>query len=162
MKFDPAIFGWQIFNFLVLLAILNKLLYKPILSTLEERKRTIRESLEKAEVARIEADKLQSQYQAQMLQAKKETQEIIEKATKMGEEMKEDIVKNAKNEADKAIKKAQDEIVREKNQAVAALREEVATLAVLAAGKVVGRAITVQDHEQMVKEFIAEAGELKC
>ncbi|MDA8234927.1 MAG: F0F1 ATP synthase subunit B [Clostridia bacterium] len=162
MKFDLATFAWQIVNFLVLLAILNKLLYKPMLNMLAERKRTIKDSLEKAEAARAEADKLQSQYQAQLLQAKREAQEIIEKATKMGEDMKEDIVKNAKNEADKAIKKAQDEISREKNQAVAALREEVATLAVLAAGKVVGKAITVQDHEQMVKEFIAEAGDLKC
>jgi len=162
MKFDPITFGWQILNFLVLLAILNKLLYKPMLNMLAERKKTIQDSLDKAESARAEAEKLQAQYQSQLLQAKKEAQEIIEKATKMGEEMKEDIVNNAKNEADKAIKKAQEEIAREKNQAVAALRQEIATLAVLAAGKVVGKAITVQDHEKMVKEFIEEVGDLKC
>lgn len=155
-------FGWQIINFFLLLFILNKLLYKPMMQTLSDRKQTIADSLEKSAAARAEADKLKAEYEANLAQAKKEAQEIIEKATKMGAEMKEEIITEAKAEANKAVKKAQDEISREKNQAIAALRGEVATLAVLAAGKVVGKAITVADHEQMIEEFVKEVGDLPC
>lgn len=162
MEFSWVNFGWQVINFLVLLFILNKLLYKPMLQMLSDRKQTIADSLEKSAAARAEADKLKAEYQASLAQAKKEAQEIIEKANKMGEEMKEEIITKAKAEADKAVRKAQDEISREKTQAIAALRGEVATLAVLAAGKVVGKAITVDDHEQMVKEFVKEVGDLPC
>lgn len=162
MEFNVTLFAWSFVNFIALLYILNKILYKPMLQMLEDRKRTIAESFQQAESARQEADRIKHQYQAQLAEAKKESQEIIERATKMGEEMREDIVKNAKAEAEKALKQAQNEIAREKNQAVAALRQEVATLAVLAAGKVVGKSISVEDHEKMVKEFVDEVGDLPC
>lgn len=162
MDFNIKLMAWSFVNFLALLYILNKLLYKPMLQMLDDRKRTIAESFQQAESARQEADRIKGQYQGQLAEAKKEAQEIIERATKMGEEMREDIVKNAKVEADRAIKQAHTEITREKNQAVAALRQEVASLAVLAAGKVVGKSISVQDHEKMVQEFVDEVGDLPC
>lgn len=162
MEFNLNLFIWTFINFIALLYILNKILYKPVLKMLDDRKRTIAESYQQAEATRLEADKAKEQYQAQLADARKEAQEIIGRASKLGEGMKDDIVNNAKVEAEKVLKQAQAEIGREKNQAIAALREEVATLAVLAAGKVVGKSITVADHEQMVKEFVDEAGDLKC
>ncbi|MFZ3171002.1 MAG: F0F1 ATP synthase subunit B [Carboxydocellales bacterium] len=162
MEFNVTLFAWSFVNFIALLYILNKVLYKPMLKMLDDRKRTIAESFQQAESTRQEADQVKGQYQAQLTLAKKEAQEIIERATKMGEEMKDDLVKNAKTEADKALKQAQTEIIREKNQAISALRQEVATLAVLAAGKVVGKSISVEDHEKMVKEFVDEVGDLPC
>lgn len=162
MEFNLNLFIWSFINFIALLYILNKFLYKPMLKMLDDRKQTIAESMKLAETTKQEAARAQDDYQAQLVAAKKEAQDIIGKATKMGEEMREDLVKNAKMEADKALKNAQAEIAREKNQAVAALRSEVATLAVLAAGKVVGKSINVDDHEKMVKEFVDEVGDLPC
>lgn len=162
LGFDVTRFFWAVVNFLILLVILNKFAYKPIIKMLDDRKKSIEDSLTQAESAKDEAIRLQKEYQAQLMESKKEAQEIIEKASKLGEQMREEIVANAQSEASKAIQRAQEEIVREKEKAVAALRDEVANLAVLAAGKVLGKAITVQDHEQMVKEFVAEVGDLKC
>lgn len=162
LGFAPLKFVWQIVNFLILLFILKKLLYKPMLQMLDDRKKSIEDAINNAETAKVEAEALRKDYEARLAEAKQEAQEIIAKATKLGEEMKKDIVENAQNEAAKAIQKAQEEIVREKEQAIMALRDEVATLAVMAAGKVLGKAITVEDHEKLVKEFVQEVGDLKC
>lgn len=162
LTFEWSEFAWAIIDFVVLLVILNKLLYKPVVNMLEERKATIKSSLEHAEVAKGEADKLRVEYEGLLKDAKQEAQQIIAEATKAGEGMREQIVENAKSEAQKAIKKAQEEITREKEQAIVALRSEIATLAVLAAGKVVDKSIDVKDHEKMVKEFVEEVGELPC
>lgn len=162
MEFHLSEFLFTIANFFILLAILNKLLYKPMLAMLDERKKTIADSLNQAQQARAEADKIKADYEVHLNEAKKEAQEIIARANKMGEEMREEMVTKAKTEAEKVLLKAQAEIAREKDQAVNALRQEVATLAVLAAGKVVSKSLTVEDHQQMVEEFVNEVGDLKC
>ncbi|MDN5292875.1 MAG: F-type H+-transporting ATPase subunit b [Eubacteriales bacterium] len=161
LGFDVNKFIWALINFLILVFLLKKFAYKPVLNMLDERKRSIEESLTRAEKARDEAERMQKEYEAQLAQAREEAQRIIEQATKLGEQMKEEILANAQAEASKAIQRAQEEIAREREKAVVALREEVANLAVLAAGKVLGRAISVEDHEKMIKEFIAEVGDLQ-
>lgn len=162
LGFDFNKFMWQIANFLVLLFLLKKFAYKPVLAMLDERKKSIEDAISNAESAKTDAEKMRKEYEARLAEAKQEAQDIIAKATKLGEDMKNEIVANAQSEATKAIQRAQDEISREKDQAIAALRDEVAVLAVMAAGKVLGKAIAVEDHEKLVKEFVAEAGDLKC
>jgi len=104
---------------------------------------------------------LRKEYEARLAEARQEAQDVIVKATKLGEEMKNDIVANAQAEATKAIQRAQEEIGREKDQAIAALRDEVATLAVMAAGKVLDKSISVEDHKKLVNEFVSEVGDLQ-
>lgn len=162
LGFKFPMFLWQVVNFLILLFILKKLAYKPVLDMLDERKKSIEDAINNAETAKSDAEKMRKEYETRLAEAKQEAQDILAKATKLGDEMKNEIVSNAQSEATKAIQRAQEEIAREKDQAIAALRDEVATLAVLAAGKVIGRAISVEDHEKLVKDFVAEAGDLKC
>lgn len=162
LGFEFPKFLWQVANFLILLWILKKFAYKPINNMLDERRQSIENAINNAETAKNEAEKLRKDYESRLAEAKKEAQDILAKATKLGEEMKNDIITNAQNEATKAIQRAQEEITREKDQAIAALRDEVATLAVMAAGKVLGKSIAVADHEKLVKEFVAEVGDLKC
>ncbi len=161
LGFQTGKFLWSIVNFLVLLFILKKLLYKPLLQMLDERKNAIEEAITNAETAKTEAEKLRKDYETRLAEARQEAQDIIAKATKLGEEVKQEIVTSAQNEATKAIQRAQEEIARERDRAVAALRDEVATLAVLAAGKVIGKTITVEDHAKLVKEFVEEVGDLQ-
>lgn len=154
-------FLWAIANFLVLLFILKKILYQPMLQMLDDRKKGIEDAINNAETAKIEAEKLRKDYETRLAEARQEAQDIVAKATKLGEEMKQEIVTSAQNEANKAIQRAQEEIARERDQAVAALRDEVATLAVLAAGKVIGKTISVEDHAKLVKDFVEEVGDLQ-
>ncbi|PKM47927.1 MAG: ATP synthase F0 subunit B [Firmicutes bacterium HGW-Firmicutes-8] len=162
LGFEFGKFAWQVANFLVLLFLLKKFAYKPILNMLDERKKSIEDAINNAETAKNEAEKMRKEYEARLAEAKQDAQDIIAKATKLGEEIKKDIVTTAQNEATKAIQRAQEEITREKAQAIAALRDEVAILAVMAAGKILGKAITAADHEKLVKDFVAEVGDLKC
>lgn len=162
LGFEFGKFAWQVVNFLILLFLLKKFAYKPLLNFLDERKQSIEDAINNAEHAKSEAEKLRKEYESRLAEAKLEAQAIIEKASKLAEETKTEIVTSAQTEAAKAIQKAQEEIAREKDQAIAALRDEVAVLAVMAAGKVIGKAITVEDHKQLVNEFVAEAGDLKC
>ncbi|WP_418791129.1 F0F1 ATP synthase subunit B [Phosphitispora sp. TUW77] len=162
LGFEFPKFIWQVVNFLILVVLLKKFAYKPILNMLDERRKSIEDAINNAETAKTEAENMRKEYQTRLAEAKQEAQEIMAKATKLGEEMKQEIIANAQSEATKAIQKAQEEIKREKDQAIAALRDEVAVLAVMAAGQVLGKSISIEDHEKLVKEFVSEVGDLKC
>ena len=150
---------WAIINFLILVAILNKFLHKPVTKMLNERRNEVINNLDKAEKAKIDSEKMKDEYASQLQNAKSEAQEIIAKASKMGEETKNEIVTQARVEAEKVSAKAQDEIRLEKTKALAELRDEVATLAVLAAEKIISKSIDSKDHEKMVQDFVKEVGE---
>jgi len=151
---------WAIINFLVLVVILNKFLYKPLLGMLDARKQQIQNRLDEADAARSEAAKMKDEYTRQMQNAKEEAREIIGKAARLAEESKSGIIQDAKDEAAQIMKKAREEIGLEKEKAKAELRNEVASLAVMAAGKVLERSLQVQDHEKMIREFVQKAGDV--
>ncbi|MDD2497022.1 MAG: F0F1 ATP synthase subunit B [Desulfitobacteriaceae bacterium] len=149
---------WAIINFVVLLAILYKFLYGPLLKMMENRQNDIKSNISQAEEIRNEAETLRVQLTAELDKARKEAQEIIASATKIGEETKNSIITEAKNSAVKMTEKAQEEIQREKEQALADIRNEVASLAILAAGKVLGKAMTGEEHKKLVDKYIQEVG----
>jgi F-type H+-transporting ATPase subunit b len=152
---------WAIINFLILVVVLNKFLYKPVTKMLDDRKNEISNNLEHAEKSKQDAEKIKEEYALHLQNAKSEAQEIIARANKMGEETKNEIVNQAKAEAEKVSAKAQEEIRLEKAKALAELRDEVASLAVLAAGKILAKNIDIKDHEKMVKDFVKEVGEIQ-
>ncbi|MDX9871691.1 MAG: F0F1 ATP synthase subunit B [Clostridia bacterium] len=159
MSVNPHDLIWAIVNFLILVAILNKFLYKPILGMLDTRKQEIKNRLDEAEGARADAVQLKEEYAKEMQNARLEAQEIIVKATKLAEESKSGIVAEARQESEKVLKKAQEEIRLEKEKAKVELRNEVAALAVMAAGRVIEKTIKPEDHEQMIRQFVQEVGD---
>lgn len=151
-----------IIQFALLLILLKVVAYKPILKALEERQNNIDQSIRDAEASSAEAKKVMAEYTAKLQEARQEAQEIIERATKLGEDSKAEILAKAQEEANKTIAKAKAEIQAEKERAVAQIRDEVANLAILAAGKVLNKEITNEDHKKMVKDFVEEVGDLPC
>ncbi|MCL4514562.1 MAG: F0F1 ATP synthase subunit B [Firmicutes bacterium] len=147
---------WQILNLAVMIALLTVVLHKPVAKILGEREERVEKTLAQAAAAQKEAEALLSRYQQQVQNAKQEAQEIVDRATNLGEQMRQEIVRNAESEATRAMTRAKAEITAEKDQALSQIRDEVANLAVLAAGKIIGRSMTVADHEKMVKDFVAE------
>lgn len=150
---------WAIINFLILLAILNKFLYKPLLKMMDDRKSEIKRDLDSAAQANAEALKAKEEYLKQIEQAKEEAQRIMEKATKMGEETSEALISQAREETSKMTEKAREMIRLEKEEALNQLRDEVSTLVVTAAGKVIDKTIDQEAHEKLIREFIAEVGD---
>lgn len=128
---------------------------------LDARRAEIENNLNSAEQAKLDAQKLKDEYASQIQDARQEAQDIINQATKAGEQAKAEIVTEAREEAARLTERAKEEIAREKSEALSEIRNEVAELAVLAAEKVVGKTIDAKDHENMVNNFVKEVGEAK-
>ncbi|MDD2212267.1 MAG: F0F1 ATP synthase subunit B [Clostridia bacterium] len=159
MSFSVSDMIWAIINFLILVVILNKFLFKPLLKTMDARKDEIKQDLDAAAQANAEAQKTKEEYLKQMEEAKADAQQIIVQATKIGEETREKLVNQAQEEASRMAEKAREMIRLEKDEALRQLRDEVASLVVMAAGKVIEQTIDLEAHEQLIREFIAEAGD---
>jgi len=156
------VIGWSAVNFFVLLAVLYKFAYNPINEMLEQRTTTIESSIKHAEELKVEVEQMRKESQANLIESRKEAQEIVGRATKSAEDAKNDMIAKAKEEVASMNLKAKAEIEAATEQAKIELRDTAATLAMMAAEKILGRAITGADHEKMVKEFVNEAGDLLC
>jgi len=151
---------WAIINFLVILAILYRLFYKPVLRFMDSRRDEIARNISEAEEARTEAAALLNEYREKLAGAEQEAQEIVARATKAGEEARLNLLEAGRDEAATLLEKARAEIQQERDEALRALRQEVATLAVMAAEKILARTVTKEDHTRLVEQFLNEVGEV--
>ena len=158
---DPLMIAMSAFNVIVVILILRLLLFKPVGRILQEREDKIESSLAGAAAAQKEAQELLEKYQQQMADARKEAQTIIERANKIAVQTKEETIREAKEEAAKAVEKAKREIHGEKAKALAQIRSEAAVLAVMAAGKIINKQLDAAQHEELVRDYINEVGEVQ-
>jgi F-type H+-transporting ATPase subunit b len=142
--------------FFVLLFVLAKYAFPPIVGMMEKRENTIRESLEKADETRREAEKLLEDYKKQLAEARNEAQQIIERAKKQTAETRKEIVSKAEQEAKRIIAQAEEEIESNKQKSFVELHDAVADLAIMAASKVISKSLNKEDHLRLVEECIAE------
>lgn len=156
LSFDFWTFLFQALNVFIVMFVLYKMLWGPISKIIEERERFVEDSLAKATAAKEEAEGLLARYQEQLRQAEREAQSVVERATKAGEEARQRMIAEADAEAQKMLERARVEINREREKALAEIREEVTGLVMLATQKVVGRALTDEDHKALVRDFVAQ------
>lgn len=162
---NPVSVDWwtlilQSINLLVVMGVLYFLLFKPIAGVIQKRERFVEDSLAHAANSKEEADRLLAEYQEQLKEARTQAQEIIAKAANDAEEYARRKRQEADQEAQDVLAKAKREIELEREKALSAIRDEVATLAVAAAGRVLNREITKDDHKHLVDDFINKVGEL--
>ena len=146
--------------FIVLFIVMAKFAFPPITKMLDERANKIRESLEKAEDTKVEAERLLDEYKVQMAEARAEASKVIEQGRKVAESMKVEIVAKAKEEAEAEKTKAIEAIKAEKAAAMAQIKGEVADLSVAVAGKIIGSSLSQADHEALIDKYLAEVGSL--
>src|SRR5215470_14413444 len=139
---DPGLFIWTIVTFLVLLALLAKFAWRPLLSALESRQELIRKSLDDAQKAKQELDRLQQESAAIVRAARIEAESIISASRSDGERLRTEIRDKARAEADGIIKNAERQIQLETSRALQQIRHEVADLSVLIASKLIQRNLT--------------------
>ena len=156
------VIGWTAVNFFILLALLYKFAFNPINAMLEQRTTTIEGSLKHAEEVRIEVEQMRKETQTNLAESRKEAQEIVARATKAAEDAKIEISNKAREEADNFKIKARAEIEAATEQAKLELKDTSAILAIMVAEKLLGRAITDEDHKKMVNQFVNEAGDMLC
>ncbi|MDP2727762.1 MAG: F0F1 ATP synthase subunit B [Dehalococcoidia bacterium] len=151
----------QIVNFSILFALLSLMLYKPVLSKLDERATRIRESLEKAEEVKREAERTEQQFQSRIQEARQEGQAIITQAGKTGERLVEDARQKARQEGEALLTRARSEIEMERDRAITQLQQRFADLTVLAAGKVIGQSLDKEAHASLIEEVLKESRGLR-
>jgi F-type H+-transporting ATPase subunit b len=151
----------QIFNFTLLAVLLYFVAYKPILKMLDERAARIKKGLEDAEEASRRAAEIEQEFEQQMALARKEGQEIIAQATQMSEKARQDILEKARQESQEQIEKAKDEIARERELAMADLRQQVADLSLTISEKVIGASLDERTQRKLIADFLEQTEELK-
>jgi F-type H+-transporting ATPase subunit b len=148
--------AFQIVNFLLLLYLLNRFLFKRVFALLDERQSRISKGLEDAESAASDRALARAEREAAVDEARKEAAAMIARATKIAEDSRAEIVAAAKAESEQATARAREEIVAEKEKAMAELRAQVADLALEAAGKVLRAEMSGATQRRLVEDFLAE------
>jgi len=151
----------QMVNFIVLIAILYRFLYRPLTDFLAKRQEGIKHSLEEASATREAAQRALDEYNAKLQSSEKEAQAIREAAERAAYEERQRLIKAAKEEATEFLAAARAEIEQDVKRARAQLREEVAILSVAVAEKIIRRSLEVQDHQRLVEEYIRGVGDLQ-
>jgi len=153
---NPGVIFWTVVTFVVLMLVLKKFAWKPILTALDQRESAIKESLEKAEKAKEEAQKILDENQANLAKAEEESKKIISQSRAYAEKLKEQILQESKVEAKKIIEEASAEIDRKKDAAFDELKGQVAEIAIQAAEKILKENLDKNTQTKIVDKYISE------
>ena len=154
LEINPGLVVWTAVTFVILMFVLKKFAWKPILQALEKREEHIRVSIERAEQAKSEAERLVEDHRRHIANAEAESQKIIKESRELARKLKSDIEDAAKRQSQLMIEQAKQEIERDKEAALAQLRGEVADLAILAAGKILNESLDANKHRKLVDDVL--------
>jgi F-type H+-transporting ATPase subunit b len=147
---------WTLLVFLLLLFVLSKFAWKPMMQGLEQRERAIHSALHEAQQAREETARLRAQLEEQLRNANEQARTLLDEARRAGERTTAEMIA----EAHKKIQAEQERLQREMNLAYSQARRDLQTqaaqLATLVASKVIRRQMNHDDHRQLVEEALAE------
>jgi len=145
----------QILNFLVLLFVLWRFVYKPLVKLLEDRSKKIEKGIKDAEAAK-QTLKLGQKKQEEIIRtAKKEAQKIIEKAVLEGKKIKEELEKEASLKAQEIIDASKIQIQKEKEAAINEVKKEIGGIVALAVEKIIDEKMTEQKDKQLIRKFLS-------
>jgi F-type H+-transporting ATPase subunit b len=155
-EISPGLFVWSLITFLILLGLLYKFAFNPLMRMQKARQDSIHQAITEAESLRDEAQQLLANYKQQLAEAREEATAIIERARKAGESTKAEVIEEARAQAEATLAKARQQIERDTNQALQRIREEVADLTVAATEKVARKSLTEEDQLRLIQEAINE------
>ena len=146
---------WTLITFFILLVILKKFAWKPILGAVSEREEGIKNALASAENARIEMENLQSDNERILKEARLEREVMLKEARELKNKIIDDAKEEAKRQSDKLVRQAQETILTEKKAAISDLRAEVAKVSISIAEKVIRGELSEADkQEKLVKSML--------
>jgi F-type H+-transporting ATPase subunit b len=149
--------AFQIVNFLILLYLLNRFLFRSALKRIDERQAKLNQGLEDAAAAARDRELARAEREAALAEARKDSEELVARAAKTAEATSAEILAEAKASAEQLVVRAREEIAAEKDRALAEIRGEVADLALDAAGKLVGAEMDSPTQRRLVEQFLSES-----
>jgi F-type H+-transporting ATPase subunit b len=159
-KPEPGLIIWTLVSFFILLFLLKKVAFPPILKGMKKREETIKQQLEEAQKTKKEAENLLEDYKRQLAEARSEAQKIMNEGKSLGENMRKEIVQKAQAESNQIVKRAQEEIELQKQKAILELQEKIADLSIMAATKIINKSLNTEDNRRLVEEYISKVGDL--
>jgi len=153
---DPGLFIWTILTFLVLLGLLAKFAWRPLLQALETRQESIRQSLDDARQAKQDLERLHQESAQIIRQARVEADGIITRSRADAERLREEMKQKARAEADTIVKSAERQIQLETTRALQQIRTEAVDLSVMIASKIIQRNLSKEDNERLIDEALRQ------
>jgi F-type H+-transporting ATPase subunit b len=153
---DPGLFIWTIITFLLLLVLLARYAWKPLLAFLASREETIKTSLENAQTAKKELERIQQESAQIIRKAHGEAESIVSRSWSDAEKVREEMKQKAKTEADAIVKESQRQIELETGRALRQIRSEVADLSIAIASKVIQRNVSKEDNSRLIEDTLKQ------
>jgi F-type H+-transporting ATPase subunit b len=155
-QINPGLTLWAAITFLVLLVVLSKFAWGPIVKMLDEREKTIHGAIESAKKERAEAEKLLASQKESLAKATREAAELAKRNQDEVEKLRQELTAKARKEAEELVASARKQIIEEKTKAAAELRGMVADLAIEAAGKLVKASLDDKAQRALVEDYLKQ------
>lgn len=156
LSLDFGVLALTILNFALLVFLLTKFAWKPIIGALEKREEQVRTDKETAAQARVDAEKLKAELDEKLAHISEEAAQKMAQAVKMGETQKDQLLLEAKTQAESLINQAREQISAEKSKALEEVQNQIAQLSVLAASRVIKQEISSTSAQRAVAEVLQE------
>jgi len=152
---SPLIF-WSLISFGILLGLLYKFVFPPIIGALDEREKTIKDSLERAEQTRKDAEQLLVEYRSRLKRAGEESEKILAETQHRAQRLLEENQQRIVQETGRMTAQARQDILREQQKAMNELKRYVVDLTLLATEKILKRSLNPADHLRLIEESLEE------
>lgn len=156
VQLDPGLFIWTIVTFLVLLWLLARFAWRPLLEALERREASIRTSLDDARQARQELERLQAESARMLAEARMEADAIISRTRTDAGRLRDELKEKAQTEAASLLRNAGHQIELETARALQQIRREAVDLSVAIASKLLQRNVTRADNERLIEDTVRQ------
>lgn len=153
---DPGLFFWTIAVFLVLLYLLKRFAWGPLLAALDERQAGIRKSLDDADRAKKELEQVQQEAEAILGRARSQADAIVSEARSDAAKLREDLRRQAQQEAQSIVGNAERQIQQERDRALVQIRGEAVDVSLLIASKLIRRNLTKEDNAALIDDAVRQ------
>jgi len=153
---DPGLAIWTIVVFLLVLLVLGKFAWGPILGQVEAREQSIRDSIDEARELQEKAAALMEEHRRQLADARRQSQELLNEGREAGDRLRRELEDKARSEAEEILSRARSEIEREKERAMDAIREQSVDLAMAVAARLLGQKLDAQADRDLIRDYLSQ------
>jgi F-type H+-transporting ATPase subunit b len=154
LSINHGMFFWTLLVFLLLVLVLGKFAWKPMLQAIDDREKGIKKATDDAEAAKDAAEKLLAEHKQLIADSEEKASELLRNAKAMADKQAADAKEKAQATARLMVENAEREINAQKDAALKSLKEEVATIAIAAAGKIINQNLDEAKHKTLVDEYL--------
>lgn len=146
---------WTLIIFVVLMVVLQRFAFKPMLAAVEAREKALQDAIDAARRDREESERVLAEHRAQLEKARGEAQKLIADGRATAEKLRNDLIEQTRAQQQEMLERARRDIENEKNNAIASLRREAVDLAIAGAGKVLERNLDSESNRKLVEAYLS-------